>query len=95
MKVNKVIETPKKVHKPYSYYLKKASYEELNIYLTKGETKNHLTYNQYNQLKDKLKEEKLLQDGSLEEVITAYKRNKDPRYKTRSLELMKKAQESR
>ena len=95
MKVNKVIETPKEVRKPYSYYLKNASYEELNIYLTKSETKNHLTYNQYNQLKDKLKEERLLQDGSLEEVITAYKKNKDPRYKTRSLELMKKAQESR
>ncbi len=95
VEINKVIEKPKEVSKPYSYYLKSASYEELNTYLSKGESREQLTYNQYNQLKEKQKEEKLLQSGSLEEVIAAYKKNKDPRFKTRSLELMKKVQESK
>ena len=93
--VNKVIKKPKEVTKPYSYYLKSASYAELNTYLSKSETRGDLTYNQYNQLKEKQKEEKLLVDGSLEEVIAAYKKNKDPRYKARSLQLMKKVHESK
>ena len=93
--VNKVIEKPKEVTKSYSYYLKSASYTELNTYLSKSETRDDLTYNQYNQLKEKQKEEKLLLDGSLEEVIAVYKKNKDPRYKTRSLELMKKVHENK
>ena len=95
VKIVKVIKKPREATKPYSYYLKSASYNELNTYLSKGGARDHLTYNEYNKLKEKLKEEKLLQDGSLEEVIAAYKKNKDPRYKTRSLELMKKAQESK
>lgn len=95
VKVVKVIEKPKKATKPYRYYLEKASYAELNTYLSEGGAYDHLTYNQYNKLKSKLKEEKLLQDGSLEEVIAAYKKNNDPRYKTRSLLLMKEAQESK
>jgi len=93
--VNKVINKPKEITKPYSYYLKSASYAELNTYLSKSETRGDLTYNQYNQLKEKQKEEKLLVDGSLEEVIAAYKKNKDPRYKARSLQLMKKVHESK
>jgi len=93
VKVVKVIKKPKKATKPYSYYLGRASYNELNTYLSKSESREDLTYNQYNTLKEKLKEEKLLVDGSLEEVIAAYKKNKDPRYKTRSLELMKDVQE--
>ena len=95
VEVVKVIKKPRKATKPYSYYLGKASYNELNTYLSKNESREDLTYNQYNTLKEKLKEEKLLVDGSLEEVIAAYKKNKDPRYKTRSLELMKKVQESK
>jgi len=95
VKVVKVIKKPRKATKPYSYYLERASYNELNTYLSRGGAIDHLTYNQYNKLKDKLKEEKLLEDGSLEEVIAAYKKNKDPRYKTRSLLLMKKAQENK
>ena len=95
VKVVRVIEKPKKATKPYRYYLEKASYAELNTYLSKGGAYDHLTYNQYNTLKERLKEEKILVDGSLEEVIAVYKKNKDPRYKTRSLELMKKVQESK
>lgn len=95
VKVVKVIKKPKKATKPYSYYLERASYNELNTYLSVGGAIDHLTYNEYNKLKEKLKEEKLLQDGSLEEVIAAYKKNKDPRYKTKILLLMKKVQESK
>jgi len=95
VKVVKVIKKPREAVKPYSYYLEKASYNELNTYLSENEARDDLTYNQYNALKEKLKDEKLLQEGSLEEVIAAYKKNKDPRYKTRSLLLMKKAQESK
>ncbi|WP_415407126.1 hypothetical protein ACLHDG_00970 [Sulfurovum sp. CS9] len=95
VKVVTIIKKPKEAIKPYSYYLESASYNELNTYLSKNETRDHLTYNEYNTLKERLKEEKLLQDGSLEEVIAAYKKNKDPRYKTRSLLLMKKAQENK
>ncbi len=95
MKVVEVIEKPREVTKPYYYYLKRASYDELNTYLSRGGARDHLTYNQYNKLKARLKEEKLLQDGSLEELIAAYKKNKDPRYKTRILLLMKKVQESK
>lgn len=96
-KVNvvKTIKKPKKATKPYSYYLKSASHNELNTYLSKDESRDDLTYNQYNKLKEKLKEEKLLQEGSLEEVIAAYKKNKDPRYKAKSLELMKKVHENK
>ena len=42
-----------------------------------------------------LKEERLLREGSLEELITAYKTNKDPRYKKRILILMKEVQENK
>ncbi len=95
VKVSKAIEKPTEVIKPYSYYLESASYYELNTYLSKSETRDQLTYNQYNTLKEKQKEEKLLQDGSLEEVIAAYKKNKDPRYKAKSMLLMKKAHENK
>ena len=94
VKVIKAIKKPREVTKPYSYYLESASYNELNTYLSTSESREDLTYNQYNTLKERLKEERLLVDGSLEEVIAAYKKNKDPRFKTRSLELMKKVQES-
>ena len=90
-----VIKAPREATKPYSYYLKSASYDELNTYLSQSGPREHLTYNQYHILKEKLKEEKILYDGSLEEVIAAYSKNKDPRYKARSLQLMKKAQESK
>lgn len=95
VKVVKVIKKPRKATKPYSYYLESASYSELNTYLSKSESREDLTYNQYNTLKERLKEEKLLVDGSLEDVIAAYKKNKDPRFKTRSLKLMKKVQENK
>ena len=78
--------------KPYIYYLKDASINELSAYISKNTTKNALSYSQYNALKQRkvaLQEEKLLSEGSLEELITAYKVNKSPKYKERIILLMK------
>ncbi len=80
---------------PFDYYAQEASYHELDTYLNTPSTKNSLTFNQYTTLTQrhaKLKEEKLLQDGSLEALISAYKTNKNPKYKQRILELMKEVQ---
>ncbi|WP_295421055.1 hypothetical protein [Sulfurovum sp.] len=96
--IDVVMEKPQKPAKSYYYYLRYASYDELHSYLSSGDARNDLTYNQYNTLQKRrttLREEKLLRDGSLEELIEAYKKNKDPRYKARILMLMKKAQENK
>ena len=95
VEVIKVIKQPEKATKPYAYYLESATQNELDIYLSEGGAQDHLTYNQYHTLKTKLKKEELLQDGSLEDLITAYKKDKDPRYKTKILLLMKKEHESK
>ena len=91
-------EVPEEIHPtvPFDYYAQEASYHELDTYLNNPTTRNVLTFNQYTQLTQrhaKLKEEKLLKDGSLETLISAYKTNKNPRYKQRILELMKEAQQ--
>jgi hypothetical protein len=81
----------------YRYYRDKASYEELNSYLSGQESKYALSYKERKALQARrniLKREWLLQHGSLEELISAYKSNGDPRYKARIMVLMKKAQES-
>ncbi len=81
--------------KPYSYYLEDASINELSTYIFKDTTKNSLSSSQYNALKQRrvvLQEEKLLNEGSLEELITAYKVNKSPKYKERIMLLMKEQQ---
>lgn len=81
---------------PFEYYFQEASYHELDTYLAKEDSRNNLSFNQYTQLKQrhaKLQEEQLLEKGSLEELISLYKTNKNPKYKKRILELMKKAQE--
>ncbi len=85
---------PEKSTKPYTYYLHTASYEELRSYLAEENVRENLTYNQYRKLKEKLEEEELLREGSLEELIAAYKQNKDPRYKAKILLLMKKVHET-
>ena len=83
--------------KPYSYYLHQASLNELSTYIANKATKNSLSYNQYNMLRHRkvvLQEEKLFKEGSLEELIAAYKVNKNPKYKARIMSLMKAKQES-
>jgi len=91
-----IIEEPKEKSKPYIYYLKEASYEELNDYLYASKINNDFSYDQYNKLKSRcsrLKEDELLKNGSLEDLIVAYKKNKDRRYKKRIMTLMKEVQE--
>ena len=87
-------EKPQKSVKPYTYYLHTAPYEELRSYLSEEDARENLTYNQYRKLKERLEEEELLREGSLEELISAYKRNKDPRYKSKIMLLMKKVHET-
>jgi len=88
-------EDPKVSTLSFTYYAKRASYDELDSYLKESTTKSTLSFNQYSQLEQRhatLKEEKLLNEGSLEELISAYKVTKKPNYKKRILELMKEVQ---
>ena len=94
-KVPEEPEDPKVSTLSFTYYAKRASYGELDSYLTESTAKSTLSFNQYRQLKQRhatLKEEKLLHEGSLEELISAYKVTKKPNYKKRILELMKEVQ---
>ncbi|HIE35095.1 MAG TPA: hypothetical protein EYP79_02710 [Campylobacterales bacterium] len=68
---------------------------ELSNYINDKATKNALSYNKYNRLKRRkanLQEERLMQKGSLEELITAYKVNKKAKFKRRIMSLMKDKQ---
>lgn len=83
------------LEKPYSYYLNEASLDEIDTYIAQSATKNTLSNRQYTMLKQRetlLREEKLFNQGSLEELIAAYKVNKDPKYKKRIMTLMKAKQ---
>jgi len=84
-------------NKPYIYYLNDASFEELSAYISEDETRDSLSYQEYTMLKGRktyLQEEKLLKEGSLEDLIAAYKTNKNPAYKKRIMSLMKDTQEN-
>ena len=92
-----VVEEPLLVEEPshFDYYMQEASYYELDNYLTDNASKDKLSFNQYTQLNKRhaqLKEAKILKEGSLEELISLYKTSKNPKYKSRILELMKEAQ---
>jgi len=79
----------------FDYYDKEASYDELHTYLSQKNVKDTLSFSQYKQLQERhkiLKEEKMLKEGSLEELIALYKTNKNPKYKKRILQEMKKVQ---
>jgi hypothetical protein len=92
-----VSEKPKRNDAVYRYYRDQASYEELNAYLDGPEAGYTLTHKERKVLharRSRLKEKRLLQEGSLEELIAAYKVNDDPRYKARIMTLMKQAQQS-
>ena len=106
---DKIIETPEEdegqdifsMHnddeKGYYYYLHRAPVNELKRYLSKSSTKSSLTPSEYQDLSThlaKMKEENLFTEGSLEELIAAYKVNKDPKYKQRIMALMKETQNS-
>ncbi len=82
----------------YTYYLKDASLDALSAYLAQKDTRASLSYHQYTMLKRRktsLQEEKLFNEGSLEDLIDAYKRNKNPKYKKRILSLIKDKQENK
>lgn len=81
----------------YIYYLNDASLGALSAYLAQKDTRASLTYHQYTMLrrrKTSLEEEKLFNEGSLEDLIAAYKINKNPKYKKRILSLMKDQQKN-
>ena len=81
--------------KGYDYYLHRAPVNELQRYLAKDTTRFSLTHLEYTGLQAhlaKMKEEALFNEGSLEELIAAYKVNKDPKYKKRIMTLMKETQ---
>jgi len=81
--------------KTFTYYLKHAPLKTLSSFLSKSTSKNTLSYKDYKTLlhrKNILKENKLLNEGSLETLISAYKINKSSRYKNRIMLLMKRKQ---
>lgn len=81
----------------YTYYLHEAPLDALSAYLSQKETKASLSTRQYTLLKRRkksLQEAKLFYEGSLEDLIAAYKINKDPKYKKRILSLIKEKQEN-
>jgi hypothetical protein len=89
-------QAPDPEKKPFNYYLHQASLYELSNYLDDPKSPQVLGYGRYRLLKrrlEKLKEEELLQEGSLETLIATYKQNKNPRFKARILELLKEKQE--
>jgi len=78
--------------KTYLYYLHSASLPELRHYLDSGKAAEDLPLEKYILLRERRKgmeEDALLQYGTLKELINAYEKNKDPRFKRRILELMK------
>jgi len=80
---------------PYLYYLNNASLSELHTYLSKHTTKKSLSTSKYLALKQKktnMGDKEILKEGTLEELIAAYKRNKNPKFKQRILSLMKEKQ---
>ncbi|EIF50671.1 hypothetical protein [Sulfurovum sp. AR] len=69
----------------YTYYLKEADQDALTAYLSQKETRDSLSSRQYRLLKKRkkfLQEEKLFNEGSLEDLIAAYKKNKNPNTKS-------------
>jgi hypothetical protein len=91
-------EVPEKITQSeitFNHYIKVASLAELSTFMEEENTQNALSYTQYRKLKYRLKilkEEKLLSEGSLEELISAYKINHNPRFKERILTLVKEVQ---
>jgi len=79
----------------YPYYLHYASSAELDRYLKDPHTAKTLSSSQLASLKtrlSKLRKETLLTEGSLETLIEAYKKDKDPEIKKRIMFLLKQQQ---
>lgn len=87
-----------KLSKTYLYYLHSASLPELRHYLDSGKAAEDLPLEKYTLLRERRKgmeEDALIQYGSLKELIAAYDKTKNPRFKARILELMKEQEASR
>ena len=84
-----------KIHtfpKTYLYYLRSASLPELRRYLDSGKAAEDLSLREYTLLRARRKgmeEDALIRYGSLKELIAAYDKTRNPRFKARILELMK------
>ena len=92
----KQIPQKKKALLPYGYYLNQASEPELRNYLLKETSKQSLSASKYlalQQRKRRIEEKRLLKEGTLDELISAYKRNNKPEFKQRILSLMKEKQQ--
>ena len=92
----KQIPQKKKALIPYAYYLNQASEPELRNYLLKDTSKKSLSASKYlalKQRKRRMEEKRLLKEGTLDELIFVYKRNKKPEFKQRILSLMKEKQQ--
>ena len=79
----------------YSYYLHYASIPELKNYINDPRKMNSINASQRNLLKKRLsslEKEDMLKNGSLEELIEYYKKNKDPKVKKQIMELIKQKQ---
>ena len=85
-------ESSEEIEPLYPYYLHYASMKELERYLNSKESQKALTSGQYALLEhrlEKLKQQKLMKEGTLEELIEAYHENKDPKLKKRIMERIK------
>jgi len=87
---------PSVTNRDYTYYLHKASMQELKQCLTDPTQTRSLSDGEFLLLRhrlEKMQQEDLLRHGSIEALIKAYKTNKDPRFKQRIFEMMKAKQE--
>jgi hypothetical protein len=84
--------------KSYYYYLYFAPTTELKAYITKGKADGTLTPKKQHELEARLwelRKNMLLENGSLDALIEAYKEHKDPAIKQRIMELLKVEQEKK
>ena len=78
------------------YYLNQASKPKHHNYFLKETSKKSLSASKYlalKQRKRRMEEKRLLKEGTLDELIFVYKRNKKPEFKQRILSLMKEKQQ--
>ena len=78
----------------YNKYSNCQSYAKLHKFLHSNEAKESLSYAEFSRLsfrESKLREQELLANGTIEELIAEYKKTNNPRYKKKAMELMKKA----
>jgi len=76
----------------FNKYIACNSYKKLHRFLQTKEAQDKLNFTQFSQLsfrESRLREEELLRNGSIEELIAQYKKTNNPRYKKKAMELMR------